>query len=137
MGFTPEPTIYNLSFKGTPLDGLHIRIGCCTIAEFNWMLTLRPDRDKGETAVDTNRKVMELFLHYLDSWDLEDREGKPVPQTVDGIESQPAYFGAQIIAAWQTAMVAVSAPLEQPSSNGASSEEATLGLDSISGSLPS
>lgn len=38
MGFRPEPTIYNLSFSGTPLDGLHVRASTCTVDEYNRML---------------------------------------------------------------------------------------------------
>jgi hypothetical protein len=38
MGFRPEPTIYNLSFKGTELDGLHVRASACSVDEYGKML---------------------------------------------------------------------------------------------------
>jgi hypothetical protein len=141
MGFRPEPTIYNIGFEGTPLDGLKVRMSCCTLAEYNFMLRSaliggEPDADgnvKIEPAMlDANDKIIELFLNHLVSWNLEDMAGRPVPTTQEGLDAQERTMIGQLISAWQTAMVNVPNPSNTPSSNGVTSEEQSLDLGSIS-----
>jgi hypothetical protein len=141
MGFRPEPTIYNLSFDGTPLDGLHVRMGCCTLGEYHFMLRSafiggEPDSEGNVKlsveTLDANDKVIDLYLKYLISWDLEDMAGQPVPTTRAGIDTQERTMIGMLIGAWQTAMVNVPNPSGSPSSNGVTSEEQSLGLGSIS-----
>lgn len=141
MGFRPEPTIYNLSFQGTALDGLHVRMSCCTMGEYNEMLRAafvggEPDED-GNIKLDpemlrANDRIIELFLNHLVSWDLEDMAGRTVPITQEGIDSQERTIIAQLITAWQAAMVTVPNPSNSPSNNGGTSVEQSLDLGSIS-----
>jgi hypothetical protein len=141
MGFRPEPTIYNLSFQGTPLDGLHVRMSCCTLGEYNYMLRSafvggEPDAEGNVKlsleTLDANDKVIDLYLKYLISWDLEDMAGQPVPTTREGFETLERTMVGQLIGAWQTAMVNIPNPSNSPSSNGSTSEEQSLDLGSIS-----
>lgn len=159
MGFRPEPTIYNLSFQGTFLDGLHVRASCCTVAEYNTMLraatgmppintNVSDDPDelqrlaaelslRSEAMVSNNEKILELFANHLVSWDLEDMAGQPVPANRAGIDSQERTHISQIIQAWQTALVSVPNLSKTESSTGSISEEQSLGLGNASQSLPS
>jgi hypothetical protein len=145
MGFRPEPTIYSLNFKGTFLDGLHVKISCCTIREYNKMMNTTGATQEQQDNLDKltelvkelaarNDWVLNLLASHLVSWDLEDADGNPVPTTRDGIDSQERAVIAQLIAAWQMAMVSVPNPLKPDSSNGRISEEQSLGLGSVSGS---
>lgn len=141
MGFRPEPTIYNLSFQGTPLDGLHVRMSCCSLGEYNEMLRAaaagdgEADEDRVKLTMDlirNNERILELFVNHLVSWDLEDMAGQPVPTTREGIDTQERTIIAQCIMAWQFAMVNVP-NLSKPGSNdGAISEEQSLGLGNVS-----
>jgi hypothetical protein len=144
MGFRPEPTVYNLSFQGTALDGLHVRMSCCTMGEYNEMLRSafvggEPD-EEGNVKLNpemlrANDRIMELFINHLLSWDLEDMAGQAVPISVEGIESQERTIITQLITAWQSAMVNVPKPSSSESNNGETSQEQSLGLGSISENL--
>lgn len=146
MGFRPEPTIYNLSFQGTTLDGLNVRMSCCTLGEYNEMLRAafaggEPDNEGNvkftPELLKANDRVLELFLNHLVSWDLEDMAGRTVPISQEGIDSQERTIIAQLVNAWQSAMVNVPNPSKAASNGGATSVEQSLGLGSISESPPS
>lgn len=149
MGFRPEPTVYKLTFAGTALDGLHVSVGCCSVREYNQMLTVGSSVAVGEDpnqeellksiqdTVAQNEWILDLFVRYLKSWDLEDAEGKPVPTTREGLDSQERYVVTMLIQAWQTALVTVPNLSSAVSSNGATSAEQSLGLGTSSESLPS
>lgn len=146
MGFRPEPTIYNIAFEGTPLDGLHVRASACTVGEYEKMLRLivdapGPDESEEEKAkrrltpeiLDNNDWIVQLFANHLVSWDLEDYiDGTPIPTTLEGIRSQERGLIAQIMQAWQIAIVAVPKALNENSNNGAISPEQSLDLGSLS-----
>jgi hypothetical protein len=144
MGFRPQPTIYNLTFEGTALDGLHVKMSCCSLGEYNEMLMAavsspEPD-DEGNIKISPdllkdNDRILELFRNHLVSWDLEDLAGQPVPTDQDGIDSQERTIITQLMMAWQTAMVAVPNPSKTESSDGSTSVEQSLGLGSASESL--
>jgi hypothetical protein len=135
MGFRPEPTIYKLNFKDSRLEGLTVRIGGCTVSE--WQETLRnAEPDSGEAMANANDQMMALFAKYLVEWDLDDpRTGQPVPPTVDGIASQENKMITEIVIAWQKAMMFVADDLGKGLTNGGLSEEASLGLAASSQSL--
>lgn len=135
MGFRPEPTIYKLSFKDSHLDGLTVRIGGCTVAE--WQETLRSANPEDGTGVaDANEQMLALFAKYLVEWDLEDpRTGEPVPPTMEGLNTQENRLIAEIVVAWQKAMMFVADDLGKGLTNGGLSEEASLGLAASSQSL--
>jgi hypothetical protein len=138
MGFRPEDTVYKLEFEGTPYDGLIIRIGCCTVGEFNDIMP--GDPMKG--LKDNNEALFELFLKYLKTWNLEqkvlDENGKETgewedaPYTMGAIRRQESFVMSHIIAAWQRAMTGISPNLRRPSSGGGISEEFELDLASLS-----
>ena len=139
MGFRPQPTIYNLTFEGTALDGLHVRMSCCTIKENAEMLkaSVRNDETPGVTAQDLedNDRILQLFCDHLVSWDLEDLAGQAVPTNRGGIDTQERTLVAQLINAWQIAMVNVPNPSKTESNSGGTSEEESLGLETSSENL--
>lgn len=131
MGFKPEQTIYKLTFKGTALDGLEVRVGSLTIREYNAML--RAGSADGPAGVlKANVSVFELFLSKLISWNLEDADGNPVPQDMAGLESQERPVVTGIINAWQMAMVNIDGPLKSDSSSGNGLLEESLELGNLS-----
>jgi hypothetical protein len=141
MGFRPQPTVYNIGFEGTPLDGLHVKMSCCTLGEYNYMLRAafiggEPDEEGNvklePEMLEANDRIVELFLNHLISWDLEDMAGQAVPMTQEGLDSQERTIIGQLISAWQTAMSSLPNRSKQPSSNGATSQEQSLGLGNIS-----
>jgi hypothetical protein len=132
MGFRPEPTVYNLSFQGTQLDGLHVKMSCCTIKEHNEMMKAAMQDGIDEETLKSNDRILDLFTNHLVSWDLEDLAGQIVPTTREGIDDQERTIIVQLINAWQVAMMNIPNPSNSESSNGSISEEQSLGLGSIS-----
>ena len=142
MGFTPQQTIYNLTFQGTPLDGLEVRMSCCTIKENAEMIkaAVGEEGDDNKITTDTireNDRVIEIFLNHLISWNLEDMAGQAVPATREGMDTQERSLVAQLMGAWQVAMVNVPNLSPPGSSSGETSAEASLGLGNSSTNLGS
>lgn len=134
MGFRPQQTVYNLTFEGTPFDGLHVKMSCCTIRQHSEMMkgAVRSG-DISEETLEDNEYILNLFSDHLLSWDLEDPiDGSPVPTNREGIDSQERTLIAQLIASWQIAMVNVPNLSNTSSNNGRTSEEVSLDLGSIS-----
>jgi hypothetical protein len=131
VGFRPEPTIYNLKFEGTALDGLHVRMSCCTIKEYNLMLKAAVGGGFDEEMIESNEHILDLFASHLISWDLEDMAGVAVPPNRDGIDQQERAVIAQLVGAWQVALVSVPNRSKPESSTGSVSEEASLELGSV------
>lgn len=134
MGFRPEDIVYKLDFGETDLKGLNVRIGCCTVGEFNTALVGDPEKRLKEN----NEVLFALFLKYLISWDLEQRvagtqdDWEVVPYTIEGINAQPSQLMSSIIGAWQRAMIGISPNLRRPSNDGEISLESQLDLASSS-----
>ena len=108
MGKRLEPRTYVLHFEeGTYLAGAEIRIRATPVAVTEQLETLSFIR------------CVPLLLEYLDSWNLEDADGESIKLTEEAI------LGAfewpvlkKIIQEWYQAATGVTAPLDQPSSDG-------------------
>lgn len=129
MGFRPEPTVFNLHFKDAWLNGLEVKIGCCSVGEFNSILATNPTT--GEEVAAGNTRVLKLFLKYLVEWNLEsnvDGEWVPTPHTVEGCETHERSLIRVMLMTWQGAMAGVDDDLGKDSMSGDSSLEQSLGL---------
>ncbi len=142
MGFRPEKTVYTLRFEDTFLNGLIIRVGCPTVAEFNEML-----RWQAATTTDVannNDKATQRFLDYLREWNLENprdgepreegddrpqlRDGEPTPHTLEGCSLHEQVVIREILTQWQKAIAGISEELGKGSMNGSDSLERSLGM---------
>jgi hypothetical protein len=142
MGFKPEPTRYTLKFEDTFLDGLIIKVGCCSVAEFHDMI--RRQAANGAEVASNNDHSTQLFLDYLIEWNLENsrdghadddgvvpqslREGQPTPHTLEGVGLHEQVIIREVIGQWQKAMAGMSDDLGKDSPNGNDSQERSLGL---------
>jgi hypothetical protein len=139
MGYTPEPTVYNLNFdESSSYPGLTVKIRGCTVREWNLMMEMAISREP-EEVLKNNRASMDLFLSHLVEWnlDLPGKEGSLTPTTWDGIQEHDNKLITDLYIAWQRAMTAVPDELGKESKNGSISEEALLGLGASSASPPS
>lgn len=73
----------------------------------------------------------------LESWNVVDRTGQPVPATYEGLCSLDQDQAIAIIMAWAFRVIGVSAPLGERSPSGATSEEASIPMATSSPSLAS
>ena len=138
MAFTVVRKVYKLVFQGTELDGLEVTARSLTTGQHLELESARTVRAEGGTGSDNaTRQMLVLLASALVSWNAEDEEGAPIPATMEGIEAQDLDFNLAIIAAWNNAMVGVSDPLPQTSSDGQPSLEASIPMDVPSESLAS
>lgn len=133
MGYKPKRKLFNLDFAGTEHEGLVVSIRGLNTGQY---MDLWEAKTEAETGGETGR-VLHLLAGQLVSWNVEDDEGLLVAPTLDGIKSQDLDFNLAIVNAWTTAMAGVPAPLEQSSSDGGLSLEASLPMEPLSESLAS
>jgi len=137
MGFTPEPEVLKLVFeKGTSLDGLEVKAKCCSIKEWQEMLSgsTSGPRPAGEVAKG-NEDIAKKFLGYVTEWNLE-FDNEPAPITYDSWLRLSTRQGAMIINAWQQGMVEVPTNSGDESSTGEISPEQLLAMASELDALP-
>jgi hypothetical protein len=130
---------YKLSFQpGTDLEGLTVVLRGLSLGE---VISLRAEGARsvegdGEAEPEIVR-MAKLIADQLVEWDAEDEDGTPIPATLDGLLSQDKTVTLDIFEAWQEAVTGVPAPLEQPSSDGQTSLEASIPMEIPSESLAS
>jgi hypothetical protein len=104
VGFRLDRT-YVLEFEGA-LAGAEVAIKATSVGT---VLKLRDVADAKEVA--------ELLASHLIGWNLEDRDGNPIPTTAEGIldNVEEAILG-RIAAEWYKAATGVTSPLDGPNS---------------------
>ena len=104
MGFRPKRTPFKLDFSGTECEGLEITV---RLLPMNVMLDIGA-AGLGDTAV--FRYVAATFGYAMESWNVEDDDGQPVPADADGLLSQDGRFVAVVIQAWIAALGETASP---------------------------
>jgi len=121
------------------MAGLEVVARSLSIGEFI-KVTGMADKFSGEdTAAATGgvKDLFEMLGKSLVSWNLEDLYGDPVPADYTGIQGQELDFILAIVNAWISAIADVAPPLPAGSSSPVTSPAESLGLESVSSSLPS
>lgn len=155
MGFSPQPTIYNINFdEDSVLYGLEFRASACTVRQYREMLRRsaeigsdeeEPTDDEAKLRFQKARLLgllqsddwmLSLFADHLISWNYEDPiDGQPITPNFEGLLNLEKGHLAEIIAAWQTAIVSVPKISRSSSDSGAISQEQSLGLGDVSENL--
>lgn len=113
MGFRVGQRTYVLQFgEGTYFDGAEIRMRPATIATVDEVEKLHVSEG------------FPIFLEHVESWNLEDRDGNPLPLELEACRNalEPAERTA-LARAWFEACIGVSAPLDPPSGDGGRSPD--------------
>jgi hypothetical protein len=123
MGFKHQAKVYRLVFDDPALAGLEVRARSLSIGELR----------------DDDTSVLEAFAKALDSWNLEDEGGEPLPPTLETLESYPDIdFINALSAAWLNAVAGVDDELGKGSDSGRPSlEESAIPMEPLSPSLAS
>jgi hypothetical protein len=111
MGFNANPTIYRLEFEDPALEGLVVRVRRGSVQ-------IRYDYDHATTW----QEQLEIFQRVLVEWNLVDDESNPLPLTVDTMLATEDSVVQAMLNGWVMAG-RPAAPLEQPSTPGASESE--------------
>lgn len=140
MGYIRRKT-YRLHdhFEDPELAGLEVVAEPLPIGEHMVLLLAcqqRPGKTREEVAewVET---VSTLLAEAIESWNLEDRTGRPVPVTAEAVATLDQDFLYELAGAYFRAASEVPAPLEQTSPAGGPSLEASLPMETLSSSPPS
>lgn len=105
--------VYVLEFEGVPdMDGAVVRLRSPSIDTLDALLEMN------------NREQWETMLKHLIDWNFEDAEGKPIPQTIEGVtQNMEPQVPIVIMRHWYRAARGITAPLENPSSAGTQQPE--------------
>ena len=132
MGFTPKRKIYTLQFD--QYDGLEVKVSGTSAGGY---LELTELMDAAVADLGKAKPLLSLFADCLRSWNLEEEDSTPIPQTLDGILSLELDFVLEIIGAWVDAIAGVSDDLKEPSNSGTPSLVESLPMVPLSDSQAS
>ena len=99
MGYRPKREPVKLDFSGTEHDGLEITARSVPMSVMLDLLAVT-----GAQEPTAYRHVTTTFAYALESWNVEDDDGQPVPADLDGLLSQDTGFITAVIKAWVAAM---------------------------------
>ena len=138
MGYKPKRTLYRLTFEDPDLEGLEVvtkRTTVDALLGFVELFEQVKDSDPEKFSPEDIGMLTGLFARFVKvvvSWNIEDDDDRPVPVTVDGLQSLELDFVMQIIESWITGMVQAPPPLPGTSASGGTSPEASLAAASQS-----
>lgn len=122
-----QPTIYSLVFDD--LDGLEVKTYGTSIGQVKRFMSFANDKPSAEQTLE----LFEAFGEALIKWNLEDRDGQPVPATPEGIDGFPdSRLMGQIVNTWINTVSGVDEELGKDSSSGRPYPEASLPMEPLS-----
>lgn len=134
MGYRRARKTYRLKFEDPDMEGLEVLAHSLALGDFLRVASMAGDVSAQAANADG---LFKEFAKALESWNVEDELGVPVPATYEGVCTQEFDFVLAIVTAWMEAMSAVKPPLPGASNNGATFPEGSLPMASLSPSLSS
>jgi len=132
MGYRPQRKVYVLDF-GDKYDGLEVKVRAGTLGQL-----LGLQRLSGEDLTpDQLDELFAKFVELLKAWNIEDDDGFPVPETIEGLYSLDPELARDIIDVAARVLGGVPDPLPAGSADGAPSVVASLPTEPLSSSLSS
>jgi hypothetical protein len=133
MGYQ-DITLYHLKFEKR--DGLEVTVEGLSTGDMLAAMSLmagmptqaeaaKADAAKGLTPemAAAIEQMMAMLAGALDSWNVEDRKGEPVPLTLDGLKSLKMTLVMDIINAWMSAQTGPDPTSPPGSSDGATAAD--------------
>lgn len=149
MGYTRKKTIKLTFGEGHEFEGLEVRMKTVGIGKLLKLLPMidRLDSIGDLSQVSTPEQVAEIEKSFqeiakiIDSWNVEDEHEDgtktPVPCTYEELITVDVRLVVCVMQGWATHLAGVPAPLDEPSSSGEPSLEASLPMEPLSPSLQS
>lgn len=135
MGYKPPTTGQKLTFEGSGYEGLEVTVDSVplgTLLDISEKFQMIDAED-----IAGQREVITLFAGLIESWNVEDDDGNPVPPGLEGLLRYDMPFTMAIIGAWVGSTTAAPPPLPSSSDSGATSPEVLTAMGELSASLPS
>ena len=143
--YQPKRKLYQLRFEDHP--GFEVTMGGLSIDGFMslarqaaGMQGLDLAAMKGpelEQALESVDGLFTRFAKSLKAWNLDDDDGRPVPETAAGVRGQELDFILEITMAWMDAIASVDIPLPQPANEPETFPEGSIPMEPLSPSLMS
>jgi len=129
MGFQVPRKTARLQFEGDEFDNCEIVVALdLSLGASDHMAELQ--------KADSPKEMIGFFAdNCIDSWNLEDADGKPLPVIAETFFQLPAWFSLLMINGWAAAVKKaseVAPPLDEPSKNGDSSAEPPETMEALS-----
>ena len=121
--------VYKLVFQDEDLAGIEITVRSLTTGQ---LIELQEAQQSG-----MHEKFTNMLAEKLVDWNVEDEDGTPVPATLEGVRSMDLEFNNKVIDVWTDAVFGIRRPLSKPSADGQPSVEASIPMETLSGSLAS
>lgn len=128
MGYRRPDNVYVLTFVGTDLDGLEVKVRSTSLRKIRNIAQLKDSAGDNIAALES---MCEQFAECLVAWNLEDEDGAPVPATLDSVMDQDAGFILRLVLEWIEAVMGVPDPLSRPSNAGKRSAEGFLPMEAL------
>lgn len=135
MGFTiPERRSAMLTFENIPgWEGAEVRV----LIDAPLETVLWIEESGFDDSVSSRQVYTVIADQILLHWNLQDKEGKDIPSTIEGMLTVPRSFMTMVMAAYYREAATVPVPLDEPSPNGKLSQAGSMQvLANQSESLP-
>lgn len=105
MGYRPPSTVHKLDFSDTEHPGLEVATRGTPLGV---LLDIIESGAAAQAEDDASglRDMYVLFAGVLESWNVEDAFGDPLPATLEGVLSLDTVFAGQLLTAWTASMTA-------------------------------
>lgn len=128
MGYEYAPPTYKLSFEDH--EGLEVTARSMDLGDYMEFIDVL---DGGGLTKESIEFIFGKFAAVITSWNLE-RDGVPVPVTVESLYRLHVPFVRELIDGWRQAMEGVDDPLEPSSDAGSQSVAGSIPMESLSAS---
>lgn len=142
-GYTAPTRTFKLTFDDPKFEGLEVRVRSASLGTMILVSTLIDVRISVLMSAEDRAKADQLFglfVDYLVEWNITDKAGDVVPQTLEGLHSLDPEFAMDVITHWSMATTGypqAAGPLDDSSTSGDPSLEASLPMEPSSASPPS
>lgn len=140
MGFKAQRKLFMLQFEDQALEGLDVRVRSISLGRLLDLADQAAELEHGGAgALPRVRELLAVFTERLEFWNLENEEGEPTPQTLEGLLSHETDLVLDIVLDWFGAMMSVGKgdPLVSSSTNGNTFPEPSIPMETLSPNLAS
>lgn len=123
MGFRLRRTYALRWDAGTDLAGLEVDMRSTSVETLMEIKALTVGQDE--------RRLAEILIEHVASWNFEDESGEPLPVSVASLLKQESPVLAEIARQWYRAAAGVSAPLALESTSTAPSVEESIPMEAL------
>lgn len=117
--------------EGHELHGLEVSMKGMSMDDLGVVVGLQSGVDDGKPGLELLEPLVDVFMRNVQSWNLEDEAGNPVPVTEENIRAEDSRMMLQVVMSWAESATSVAPPLPRPSSGGSPSLEGSIPMAAL------